>query len=63
MSLEKAIYYGKEHRKPLWRSARFDYSCRNHGACGYCEANRLFWRHKIEMAAYLQEMEELDGSS
>lgn len=42
MSLEKAIYYGKEHRKPYYHSGRFDYTCRPHGSCGYCRGNRLF---------------------
>lgn len=41
MSLDKAIYYGKEHRKPYYRSGRFDYSCRPHGACPYCRRGRL----------------------
>jgi hypothetical protein len=42
MSLDKAIYYGKEHRKPYYDSRRFDWSCKCHGTCGYCRANRLF---------------------
>ena len=41
MSLNKAIYYGKEHRKPYYRSGRFDYSCRPHGGCPYCLGNRI----------------------
>ena len=42
MSLGKAIYYGKEHRKPYYDSRRFDWSCKCNGSCGYCRANRLF---------------------
>lgn len=41
MSLDKAIYYGKEHRKSYYRSGRFDPSCRPHGNCGYCWYSRF----------------------
>jgi 5-methylcytosine-specific restriction endonuclease McrA len=41
MSLEKAIYYKKEYRKPYYDSRRFDWSCKNHGSCGYCRAGRF----------------------
>ncbi len=46
MSLDKAIAYGKEHRRPYRRSQRFDVTCRPHGfgrayPCPWCEANRL----------------------
>lgn len=51
MSLNKAIYYGKEHRKPYYRSQRFDYTCRPHGSCGYCRRNRLFNDYRRMMAA------------
>lgn len=40
MSLNKAIKYGKEHRKEYRKSKRFDKTCRNHGGCPYCEGNR-----------------------
>lgn len=40
MSLEKAIEYRKEKRKPYRRSLAFDRSCRNHGNCSYCKSNR-----------------------
>lgn len=42
MGLEKAIEHGKEHRKPHHGSKRFDYSCRNHGSCAWCESNRKY---------------------
>jgi hypothetical protein len=42
MSLDKAIFYKKEKRKPYRDSRRFDYSCRNHGGCPYCESNRTY---------------------
>jgi hypothetical protein len=48
MSLEKAIVYGKEHRKAYRGSKRFDHSCRNHGSCSYCESNRT---HATKKAA------------
>jgi len=50
MGLEKAIFYGKEHRRPYYDSRRFDTSCRNHGGktkkrehgeCPWCKSNRL----------------------
>lgn len=44
MALDKAIKSGKEHRKPYHGSKVFDYSCRNHGSCPYCEQNR---KHKF----------------
>jgi hypothetical protein len=44
--LDKAIYYGKEYRKPYYRSGNFDRSCRNHGDCGWCMKNRIFFDYK-----------------
>lgn len=44
MALDKAIKSGKEHRKPYRGSKSFDPSCRNHGGCAWCEANR---KHKF----------------
>lgn len=41
MSLDKAIKHGKEHRKPYIGSRAFDRSCRNHGSCPFCTANRI----------------------
>lgn len=42
MSLDKAIEHGKEHRKPHRGSKGFDYSCRNHGSCPWCQGNRKY---------------------
>lgn len=42
MSLDKAIKYGKEHRKPYFGSKSIDGTCRNHGGCPWCERNRLY---------------------
>ena len=44
MSLDKAVAHGKEHRKPYTGSQKYFSSCRNHGGCPWCEANR---RHKF----------------
>lgn len=44
MSLDKAIKYGKEKRKPYTGSNRYFTSCRNHGGCPWCERNR---KHKF----------------
>ena len=45
-----ALYLGPNskdgRRAPLRGSARFDWSCRNHGGCGYCEGNRRFFDRK-----------------
>lgn len=40
MSLDKAIQHGKEHRKPYYKSGKYDKSCRPGGDCPYCESNR-----------------------
>jgi len=40
--LNKAITSGKEHRKPYYGTQRFDRTCRCHGSCEWCKANRLY---------------------
>ena len=57
MSLDKAIYYGKEHRKPYTKSKAFDTSCRNHGSCSYCEDARTYKKTKTELES-LQDIRE-----
>lgn len=42
MSLDKAIKYGKEHRKPYTDSRRLFGSCCNHGGCTWCESNMRY---------------------
>ncbi len=42
MSMNKAIKYGKEHRKPYYGSKAIDRTCRNHGGCPWCEENRKY---------------------
>ena len=46
MSLDKAIQFGKEKRKPYYGSKAFDRTCRNHGGCPACHGNRLYKYHK-----------------
>lgn len=41
MALDKAIKYGKEHRKPYRGAKAIACSCRNHGTCDWCKTNRL----------------------
>ena len=41
MSLDKAIRYHKEFRKPYRGAKAIDGYCRNHGDCPYCLSNRL----------------------
>ena len=47
MSLDKAIKHGKEKRKPYMGAKAVDKTCRNHGTCGWCKANRLYRSNKI----------------
>jgi hypothetical protein len=50
MSLEKSIKYGKEKRKPYYGSKSFDYTCRNHGSCPYCQGNRMIQAKRFKDA-------------
>lgn len=51
MALNKAIKYGKEHRKPYKGGKSVSCGCRNHGWCSYCHSNRLHSQRKREAAA------------
>lgn len=62
MGLEKGILSGKEHRKPFFGSKAFDCTCRNHGACKYCENNRTNNLRKKMLAAKLQIEEYRKGA-
>lgn len=42
MSLDKAIRYGKEKRRPYIKAKAVDATCRNHGSCTWCERNRRY---------------------
>lgn len=59
MSLDKSIFYGKEHRKEYRKSKRFDRGCRNHGDCDYCKGNRLhrFRKRELESKEKLKEFD------
>ena len=49
--LNKAIKHNKEYRKEFRNSKQFDYSCRNHGSCSWCETNRRHFHIKRELAS------------
>lgn len=57
MGFEKAIEHGKTKRKAYRGSKSFDYSCRNHGSCSWCEGNRTYKNKKRELKSkdYLNE--------
>jgi hypothetical protein len=59
MSLNKAIEYKKEFRKPYRGAKAVDCSCRNHGSCAWCMSNRLYQQLKQEEASR-QALEEID---
>lgn len=42
MSFDNHYPNRKDHRKPYYRSGRFDRSCRPGGRCPACISNRLF---------------------
>lgn len=52
MSLDKAIEHGKEHRKPYTGCEAIDRSCRPHGGCPWCEANR---KYRIDKGITIEE--------
>ena len=54
MSLEKAIAFGKEHRKPYYDARSFDWTCRAHGSCSYCYSNRMY-RTRIVLESLADE--------
>jgi len=42
----------------IFDSRRFDWSCRNHGSCCYCQHNRIFFDEKARAKADLKEQEK-----
>lgn len=58
MSLDKAIIFGKEHRKPYYGSKAIDPSCRNHGSDTWELENRTHKNDK-RLLALMQREEEL----
>ena len=64
MSLDKAIIFKKEKRKPYRGSRRYFKSCRNHGGCPWCEGNRRFkFRDKHPVLIEDDDAELKDNSS
>lgn len=56
--LDKAIQYGKEHRKPYYGAKAIARSCRNHGDCPYCQSNR-FYKNKKREQKMLDRLKEV----
>lgn len=54
MSLDKAIKYGKEKRKPYRGGKACSSQCRNHGGCTWCRDGRLH-KHKKNKLRYTDE--------
>jgi hypothetical protein len=42
MAFDNQLGKGKDWRKPYYDCRRFDWTCRAHGSCGYCENRRTF---------------------
>lgn len=59
MSLDKAIKYGKEKRKPYKNPKAIARSCRNHGTCVYCYYNRQYKNLK-RLQKMLDKEREMD---
>ena len=57
MSLDKAIKYGKEKRKPYRGAKALDSWRRNHGNCSWCKEGRLHKNKKREKSI-LEQMED-----
>ena len=51
MSMDKAILYGKERRKPYRGAKAIDPWCRNHGRDGWSLENRQYKNIKRKMSA------------
>lgn len=59
MSFDK--HMGKEHRKPFRGGKAVDKTCRNHGSCPACRANRTYSDKKRKQAADTKLKEELQN--
>lgn len=57
MTLNKAIEYGREHRKEYRDAKACDVTCRNHGGCVLCEGNRTYSKRGAE-TMYDEKIEE-----
>ena len=58
MSLDRAIEHKKEHRKSYYGSKAIDPSCRCHGTCEWCQANRQYKNKKREQSM-LDKLKEM----
>ena len=58
MSLDKAIKYGKEKRKPYRGSKAFDPACRNN-TCPWCRSNKEH-AHRKRKLAVLHNLKDTD---
>lgn len=58
MSLDQAIKYKKEKRKPYHGAKSIDPTCRNHGSCFWCKGNRLHKRMQEKERAKDMKNEE-----
>lgn len=59
MSLDKAIKYKKERRKPYTGGKAIARSCRNHGSCDWCRENRLY-RNMIQQDMMDSKLDEYE---
>ena len=57
MSLDKAIWLGKEKRKPYRAGKAIDKQCRNHGGCDWCLENRTYGNRKRELST-IQDLKD-----
>lgn len=60
MSLEKAIKYGREHRKPYTGAKAVSNVCR-HGYCASCEDNKMHNTRK-KIISTIEQIEQVDGN-
>lgn len=58
MALDKAIMHEKEKRKAYRGTKAIDRTCRNHGTCPYCTANRLY-KNKKRLQIALDKLAEM----
>lgn len=61
MSLDKGIEHKKEHRKEYHGTKAIDKSCRNHGSCLRCKANRKYKYQKKQEGMDEQYKEYIRG--
>jgi len=59
MSLDKAIMYGKERRRPYRGAKAIDPACRNHGDDDWAIESRLH-KHKKRQLSAEEQLEELE---